>query len=69
MQKILYNLALIDTLNFCKVHNIDPSGSYLYKATRGYTYTLYKTMQGQPNKALVSVTFHHSSAPTHIIYN
>lgn len=62
MEKILYNLALIDTLNFCKANNIDPSGSHLVKLPRRYTYTLIQTAT---DRELVRVTFHKSKAPTH----
>lgn len=65
MQKILYNLALIDTLNFCKAENIDPSGSHLVKAKRGYKHTLLQTATNRP---LVSVTFKPSSVPEHLVY-
>lgn len=65
MKEILFNLALIDTLTYCQKSGIDPSGSYLKKAERGYTYTLYRTNTKKP---IVSVTFKKSSAPTHTTY-
>lgn len=64
MKEILYNLALIDTINFCKAHNIDCSGSHLIKAHRGYTYTLVKSENKKP---IVTVTFHKMQVPTHTI--
>ena len=69
MEKLLFNLALIDTINFCKANNIDCSGTNLWKVPRKYTYVLAKSEQGkQGGKSLVSVTFHKSQVPTHIIY-
>jgi hypothetical protein len=65
MKERLFNLALIDTLNFCKANNIDPSGSHLVKAKRGYKYTLLQTATNRP---LVSVTFKPSSVPEHLVY-
>lgn len=65
MKEILYNLALIDTLNFCKEQNIDCSGTHLVKSGRGFTYGLIRT---EENKPLVSVTFHKRSVPTHLVY-
>ena len=62
MKDILFNLALIDTINFCKANGIDCSGSHLEKAKRGYTYTLFQDATGNP---LVSVTFHKNQVPTH----
>jgi len=62
MEKILYNLALIDTINFCKKHKIDCSGSHLYKYPRRFTYALLNTATG---RAIVTVTFHKSQVPTH----
>ena len=69
MKDILYNLALLDTINYCKENNIDCSGTNLWKAGRGYTYVLAKSENGKiGGKSLVSVTFHKSQVPTHIVY-
>ena len=68
MEKILYNLALIDTTKTCIAHDIDCSDSYLYKTPRKFIYTLHQNIKGGINKPLVSVEFHKSSVPTHIIY-
>lgn len=65
MKEILFNLALLDALNFCKEHNIDPSGTYLKKCKRGYMYVLYRT---EGNKGVLSVTFHKNQVPTHFIH-
>ena len=65
MQTILYNLALIDTLTFCKQNKIDCSGTYLMKYARGYKYALIKN---DTKKIILDVLFHKSSVPTHIIY-
>lgn len=64
MKEILYNLALIDTINFCKANNIDCSGSHLYKYPRRFTYALLRSKTGQE---IVTVTFHKSSIPTHLV--
>lgn len=63
MKEILYNLALLDTINFCKDTGIDCSGSYLVKCpSMDYTYDLI----GQEDKHLiVSVTFHKNQVPAH----
>jgi len=68
MQKILYNLALIDLNKTCLENGIDISDTYLYKTPRKYTYTLHKRMGTVKFKPLASVTFHASSVPTHIIH-
>jgi hypothetical protein len=62
MEKILFNLALIDTINFCKENKIDCSGSHLYKYPRKYTYALLSDKTG---KALVTVTFYKNRTPSH----
>jgi len=62
MEKILFNLALIDTTNFCKENRIDCSGTHLVKHPRGYTYGLCRDVDGLE---LVTVTFHKNSVPTH----
>lgn len=64
MKDILFNLALIDTTNFCKVNGVDCSGSHLYKYPRRQTYALLRTKTG---RSIVTVTFHKSSVPTHTI--
>lgn len=62
MKDVLFNLALIDTLNFCKDNDIDCSGSHLRKDGRGFSYSLIQTETG---KTLVTVTFSKSCVPTH----
>lgn len=69
MDKILFNLAMLDCLNFCNEHGIaangsDGSGSHLIKDGRGFKYTLLRNSDGKP---IVSVTFHKSSVPSHHI--
>jgi hypothetical protein len=61
MKDILFNLALISTLTYCKENDIDPSGSHLVKAYRVYEYTLIRTADEQ---RLVTVTFHKNSIPS-----
>jgi hypothetical protein len=65
MKEILFNLALIDTINFCKTNNIDCSGTHLIKNGRGFKYSL---VQDNTNRALVTVTFSKDSVPTHYIH-
>lgn len=62
MKEILFNLALIDTINFCKENKIDCSGTHLFKYPRRFTYALVKDETG---KAIVTVTFHKRQVPTH----
>jgi hypothetical protein len=64
MKEILFNLALLDTINFCKANNIDCSGTHLFKYPRRQSYAL---LQNETGKALVTVTFHKSSVPTHSV--
>lgn len=66
MKDVLFNLALIDTLNFCKANYIDPSGSHLEKDGRGYTYSLIRDTD---NAKLVTVTFSKNSVPVHSVTN
>lgn len=61
MKEILFNIALIETINFCKRNDIDCSGSHLEKAKRGYSYSLIKEETGKP---LVIVTLNKRSVPT-----
>ena len=65
IKDILYNLALIDAIKFCKENNIDCSGTHLVKEPKKYTYSLNKENGHQ----LVSVTFHKNSIPSHNIFN
>ena len=66
MKDILFNLALIDTINFCKQNKIDSSGTHLYKYPRRFTYALLKD---KTNRAIITVTFSKNSVPTHFIHN
>ena len=63
MQKILKNLALISTLNYCQEKGIDCSGSAIQKVDKEYTYFLYNLSTG---KNIVSVTFKENSVPLFI---
>lgn len=65
MKQILFNLALIDTMNFCKENNLDCSGTHLYKYPRRQTYALLKTETG---RAVVTVSFYKNRVPEHIIH-
>ena len=65
MKEVLFNLALIDTTNFCKENKIDCSGTHLVKNGRGFKYSLVKDTTG---KAIVTVCFNKNSVPTHYIH-
>jgi len=65
MQEILFNLALIDAINYCHQEGVSPSGSHLVKDGRGYTYSLLRTATG---KKIVSVTFHKNQTPKHTLW-
>lgn len=64
MKEILFNLALIDTVNFCKENNLDCSGTHLIKHPEKYVYSLIRERDG---KAIVKTTFYKNSVPTHTI--
>lgn len=64
MKEILYNLALIDTINFCKEKGIDCSNTHLYKYPRRFTYALLNSETG---RSIVTVTFYKNAVPTHTI--
>lgn len=61
MEKILYNLALVDSINYCKENGIDCSGTHLFKYPRRFTYALVKDETGE---AILTTTFHKNSIPT-----
>lgn len=65
MYEIIYNLALIHALNYCKEHKIDPTGTYLNKKDRKFIYTLTKQVHQVP---VVTVEFHKRSVPTYIVH-
>lgn len=64
MKEILFNLALIDAMDFCKRNKIDCSGTYLIKYPRGFRYALCKAETG---KAIVTTTFYKNQVPTHFV--
>lgn len=66
MNDYLFNLALIDSINFCKANSIDCSGTHLYKYPRKQTYALVKDID---SRAIVTTTFHKSQVPTHTIHS
>ena len=66
MKQVLYNLALIDSINFCKEHKIDCSGTHLYKYPRRFVYAL---LRDSDNRAIVTTTFYKMSVPTHFIHD
>lgn len=66
MKEILSNLALIDTLNYCKQNNIDCSGTHIYKYPTRQTYALIKDETGA---ALVTVTFYKNRVPSHFVHS
>ena len=65
MKEILFNLALIHTLNFCKQNDIDPSGSHLFKYPRRFTYALVNDKTGQ---AIVTVSFYKNRVPEYSVH-
>lgn len=65
MQDILFNLALLDTTNFCKEQDIDCAGSHLEKTGRGFKYTLWSDTYNRP---LVQVEFKKMAVPEHYFY-
>lgn len=65
MKEVLQNLAMLDALQFCKEHNIDPSGTHIVKYPRRFTYALCKDETG---RALVTTTFYKSQVPCHYIH-
>ena len=64
MKQILANLALFDLTQYCKAHDIDCSGTHVYKYPRKYIYAL---VQDESGKALVTVSFTKNQAPVHSI--
>ena len=66
MKEILSNLALIDTINFCKAQGIDCSGTHLIKYPRRFTYALVKDDTG---RAVVTTTFYKNAVPSHVVHN
>jgi hypothetical protein len=65
MKEILFNLALIDAIRFCKAHNIDCSGTHLVKYPRRFVYALVKSDTG---RAILTTTFHKRAEPTHSVH-
>lgn len=65
MKEILYNLALIDAMSFCKEHNINCSGTHLIKYPRKFTYVLVKSDTG---RVILTTWFSKMSVPTHFIH-
>lgn len=68
MKEILFNLAMLDVLSFCKENNIDCSGTYLYKCKRGFTYILAKESKDDYKRGILSVTFYKNRIPHHFIH-
>lgn len=66
MKEILFNVALLESINFCKANNIDCSGTHLYKYPRRFTYALVKDDTGL---AILTTTFHKNAVPTHSVPN
>ena len=64
MKDILFNLALIDTAQFCIKNGLDCSGSHLVKYPHRQTYALVKDETG---RAIVTVSFYKHQTPTHFI--
>jgi len=66
MNKILYNLALINAMNYCKTNNINCSGTYLVKTPRKFTYTLVK--DNKHNTPVISTTYYKNQTPTTVVH-
>ena len=63
MKEILFNLALLATINYCKENKIDCSGSHLVQQQpRKFIYNLVRDRDGQ---TLVAVIFHKDRVPTY----
>lgn len=60
MQDVLLNLANIMLLDYCKREGIDPSGSHVHKAGRGFTYTL---RNNSDDKVFCAITFKKDAIP------
>lgn len=61
---------MLDLIEFCKANNIPANGytgagSHCVKNGRGFTFSLVTADTKRP---IVSVTFHKSRVPTHIIH-
>lgn len=65
MKEILFNLALIDAMTYCKNNNIDCSGTHLSKYPRRFMYSLIKSKTGE---AILTTTFYKNSVPNHVIH-
>ncbi len=66
MKEILFNVALLDAITYCKDHDLDCSGTHLMKYPRRFTYALVKTKTG---KAILTTTFYKDRVPCHHIHN
>ncbi len=64
MKEVLQNLALIDLINFCNEHDIDCSGTHLYKYPRRFRYALVRQKDGL---AILTTTFYKNQVPTHYV--
>ncbi len=65
MEKILFNLAMLDLLGFCKENEINCSGTHTIKYPRRFVYAL---ISDKTKKPIVEVQFNKYAVPTHLIY-
>lgn len=65
MKEILFNLALIDANNYCKVNNINYSGTHLVKYPRCFTYALVRNEDG---KAILTTTYYKNKVPYYFVH-
>jgi hypothetical protein len=65
MKEILFNVALIDSIEYCKEHSIDCSGTHLMKYSRGFTYAL---VQDSTGAALLTTTFYKNRTPSRYVH-
>lgn len=66
MKEILFNVAMIDAIEYCKAHKIDCSGTYLVKYPRRFTYALVKN---DTHQAIITTTFYKNQTPSRFIHN
>lgn len=66
MKEILFNLALLDAINYCKEHKIDCSGTHLVKYPRRFTYALVNSENG---RAIITTTFYKNRVPSRYLHN
>lgn len=69
MHQILSNIAMLDTINYCKANNIPANGyngqgSRLVKYPRRWTYALVESDTG---RAIVTVSYYKNRVPSYFV--